>query len=98
VANVKRTGLTAEVDPEYYLPWAQAVILSPTLCIRTAGDPVSLIGAMRAKVAEMDKNIPLYRVRTLEDSVYRASAQPRFETLLLTCFAILALLLSAVSL
>jgi ABC-type antimicrobial peptide transport system permease subunit len=96
--NVKRQKLTADVDAEYYLPYAQAVITSPTLEIRTAGDPASLIGALRAQLAAMDRNIPLYRVATMEDSVSKAAAQARFQTLLLACFAGMALVLSAVGL
>ncbi len=96
--NVKRQKLTADVDAEYYLPYAQAVITSPPLAIRTAGDPTSLIGALRAQIAGMDRNIPLYRVATMEESVSNAAAQSRFQTLLLGCFAGMALLLSAVGL
>jgi len=96
--NVKRQKLTADVDPEYFLPFAQAVVTSPPLAIRTAGDPTSLIGALRAQLAEMDRNIPLYRVATMEESVSKAAAQSRFQTLLLACFAGMALLLSALGL
>jgi len=46
----------------------------------------------------MDPNIPLYRVATMEESVSTAAAQSRFQTLLLGCFAGMALLLSAVGL
>lgn len=98
VGDVKRNGPTKEVEAQYYLPWAQAVITSPTLCIRTAGDPSSVVAGLRGVLADMDKNIPLYRVHTLEDSVYRAAGGPRFHALLLTCFAGMALLLSAVGL
>jgi predicted permease len=96
--NVKRHGLTEESAPEYYLPFAQAVITSPTLVVRTAGDPWQLANAVRTRLAGMDRNIPLYRVSTLEESVYKAASQPRFQTLLLTCFAAMALLLSSVGL
>ena len=98
VGDVKRQSLTTEDEPIYYLPWTQAVITSPTLCIRTAGDPTNLIGALRGQLAQMDRSVPLFRVSTLENSVYRAAAQPRFQTLLLSCFAAMALLLSAVGL
>src|SRR5712692_131521 len=77
VGSVKRRRLTAEPDPQYYLPWAQAVITSPTLCIRTTGDPTSLVSAVRAQLAEMDRNVPLYRVRTLDEFVERADAVER---------------------
>ena len=98
VGDVKRQSLTTEDEPIYYLPWTQAVITSPTLCIRTAGDPTNLIGALRGQLAQMDRSVPLFRVSTLENAVYRAAAQPRFQTLLLSCFAAMALLLSAVGL
>ncbi|HEX3682840.1 MAG TPA: ABC transporter permease [Bryobacteraceae bacterium] len=98
VGDVKRTSLTAEFDPQYYLPWAQAPLLSPTLCIRTAGDPLNIVSSVRSVVSDLDRNIPLYRVNTLEKSESQAAAQPRFQTLLVTCFASVALLLSAVGL
>lgn len=98
VGNVKRTGLTADVDAELYLPWEQAVITTPTICIRTATNPASIIRPLRATVAQIDKDVPLFRVATLENSVYQAAAEPRFHTMLLALFATLALALSAVGL
>jgi len=98
VGNVKRQSLTAEAEPIYYLPYAQAIITSPMLAIRTAGDPASLIGPLRAALANEDKDIPLYGVETLEAAASNAAAQPRFQTLLLACFAGMALLLSAIGL
>ena len=98
VGNVKRLGLTADAEPQYYLPWEQAVIVAPPVCIRTAGDPNTLIGPLRAELASLDPGVPLYRVGTLDESIYKAAAHPRFQTLLLTCFAGMALLLSAIGL
>jgi putative ABC transport system permease protein len=98
VGNVKRKGLTADADPIYYLPWTQAVITSPALCIRTSGDPASLIAPLRSTLAELDKSIPIYHESTLENAVYRGAAQPRFYAVLVTSFGALALLLSAVGL
>ena len=98
VGNVKRRSLTAEPEPLHYLPYAQAVITSPVLAIRTAGDPASLIGPLRAALENEDKDIPLYGVETLETAASNAAAQPRFQTLLLGSFAGMALLLSAIGL
>jgi predicted permease len=98
VENIKREGLTADVDPEYYLPLAQALISDPYLTIRTNRDPASIEHELRAAVHEMDKGVPVYQVSTLEDYVSQSEAQPRFQTLLLTCFAGIALLLSAIGL
>jgi predicted lysophospholipase L1 biosynthesis ABC-type transport system permease subunit len=98
VGNVKIEGIITPQSPHYFLPFEQAVITSPPVAIRTAGDPLSLIGPLRAAIAGMDRDVPLYRIRTLDDLVYRAAAQPRFQTLLLSSFATLALLLAAVGL
>jgi ABC-type antimicrobial peptide transport system permease subunit len=98
VGSVKRRSLTTEAEPIQYLPYAQAIITSPPLAIRTAGDPASLAGALRAVLTSEDKDIPVYGVQTLEEAASKAAAQPRFQTMLLGCFAGMALLLSAIGL
>jgi predicted permease len=98
VGNTRRKGLTAEVEPQYYLPYAQAVVANPLLVIRTSGDPAIVQGAIRAAVHETDKSVPVYQVSTLEDYVSKSAAQPRFQTFLLTCFTAIALILAAIGL
>jgi len=98
VADVKSSQLSGDVTPEYYLAFAQAAGLSPKLVIRTTVDPVSLIGPLRGQLAEIDKNLPLYDVKTMDGLVSESAAQSRFHALLLSCFAAIALLLSAVGL
>ncbi|MGB8538391.1 MAG: ABC transporter permease [Acidobacteriaceae bacterium] len=98
VGNVKRKGLTADVDPQYYVPYAQAVITNPFLAIRTSGDPAGLEKALQAALHGMDKGVPLYQVSTLEDYLSKSAAAPLFQTLLLSGFALIALLLSAIGL
>jgi predicted permease len=98
VGDIKRRGLTAEADPQYYLPYAQSVITNPFLTIRTTGDPAAVENALRAAVHEMDKSVPVYQVSKLENYVSKSVAQPRFQTLLLSCFAAIALMLSAIGL
>jgi putative ABC transport system permease protein len=66
--------------------------------LRTTGDPAMLERAVKATVAAMDTNIPTYRVHPLEYYVAQAVAPARFQTLLLTSFAAIALLLAAVGL
>jgi putative ABC transport system permease protein len=98
VGSVKRRALTAEMDPQYYLPWEQALITWPTITIRSATDPSNLVGAVRDVVAGIDREIPVYRVSTMENIVSRASAGPRFQTLLLGSFASMALFLAGIGL
>jgi predicted permease len=98
VGDIKRKGLTAGEEPQYFLPYAQALITSPYLVVRTSGDPLLQQGAIRAAVHEMDKSVPVYQVATLEDYIFKSTAQPRFQTLLLTGFAAIALVLAAIGL
>ncbi len=98
VGNVKVGHLTRDLVPEMYLPFSQSVVVSPKLVIRTAADPVSLISAVRGQVAQIDKNLPLYEVRTMDDVFSRSAAQQRFQALLVSAFAVISLLLSAIGL
>lgn len=98
VGNIKRTGLTAEVDPQFYLPFAQAVITNPFLVVRTDVEPTSMQHAISAAIHQFDKSAPVYEVSTAEQYLVNSAAQPRFQALLLACFAGIGLILSAIGL
>ena len=98
VGNVKVGQLTRDIVPEMYLPFAQSVVVPPKLIVRSAADPVGLISALRAQVAQIDKNLPLYEVRTMDDVFSRSAARQRFQALLVSAFAVISLLLSAIGL
>jgi predicted permease len=98
VGSVKRKGITTQTEAQFYLPLAQAIILSPAIVVRTTGDPLAMLAPVRDQVSQMDSNVPLYRVNTLDDFVALSAAQPRFQTVLITFFAGMALLLSAIGL
>jgi putative ABC transport system permease protein len=98
VGDIKSRALTTAAEPQYYLPYAQAVITNPYVIIRTNADSKMLTVAVHAAIRAMDKSVPLYEVSALEDYVTKSAAQPRFQMLLLTCFAGIALLLAAIGL
>jgi predicted permease len=98
VGDIRQQGMAAEPEPHYYLPWTQALITNPYLFIRTTGNPAPLERAIKTTIAGMDTNIALYRVHPLEYYVTKTVAPARFQTLLLTSFAGIALLLAAVGL
>jgi len=98
VGDIRRKGLPVESEPAYYLPYAQAVVTNPFLTIRTGGDPFTVENELRAVLHDMDKSVPLYQVSTLESYVSKSVAQPRFQTLLLCFFGVIALILSAIGL
>lgn len=98
VDDIKIGSLTTDAPEMFYFPFAQAAISSPSLVIRAAGDPTAMILPVRDQVASINRNVPVYRVHTLDDMLSDAASQPRFSMLLLSSFAAMALLLAAVGL
>jgi predicted permease len=96
VANVNRENLTEGAEPEYYVPYAQVPLGPPVFALRVAGDPDRYTETIRAAMAQIDSTLPVYGVRT--NLLAKSTAQQRFQTLLLTAFAAIALLLAAIGL
>ena len=96
VGDIRGTRLATPAAPEYYVPEATVAFTDLTLVIRTKGDPASLTPALREVVKEMDKDQPLYDVRTMDALVARSVARQRFSMTLIGVFAVLAMLLAAV--
>ena len=96
VRNVKSDTLEPGTKPQVYESYVQRPVASFSLMLRSAMDPASLTPALRHVVAQLDPELPLLRVMSM-DSVIEASrnGNPLFTRLLAT-FAILALALSAI--
>jgi predicted permease len=95
VGDVKDQGLDRGANPQVYFYWAQSPAHDGTLVVRGA-NVSSLASAIRSKAQELDKQLPISNVRTLEDIVEGSIAEPRTYTLLLALFAGIALTLAAV--
>jgi len=98
VKDVHHASLNEGADEESYVPHAQAPNNTITMVARTGNDPKNLIASVRREVAALDSELPVFNVRTLEETLSRSVAQPRFNTLLLATFAAVALLLTAIGL
>ena len=96
VGNIRQESLTDEVTPEIYVPFAQMPINGMTLLVRTTADPLALVSAVRNEVLAIDKDQPIYDVKTLNQRVNDAVAVSRSLMLLFTAFALLALVLGSV--
>jgi putative ABC transport system permease protein len=97
--NVRTQGLDIGFFPEIYMPYTQYSSWQERpsdLVIRTFGQPLSIVSGVRSTVAELDKNLPISDVRTLDQVTNEALSLKNFLTVLLTSFAGLALLLAAV--
>ena len=98
VKDVHHASLREESGNEIYAPHSQAPFNTLTMVARTSSDPQALIASVRREVIALDSELPVFNVRTLEETLSRSVAQPRFNTLLLAIFAGLALLLTAIGL
>src|SRR5919108_219823 len=102
VADVKHNGLTDVIKEKFYIPHTQwhkvagQPIRAMSLVVKTSGDPRALTGSIRQAVRELDPNLPIADVRTMDDVVGAAMSAPRFTGVLLGIFAALALALSAI--
>ncbi len=96
VADVHHEGRESQALPQMFLAYAQAPGPNFNLTIRTRNDPSALSSAVRAAVLAIDKNQPVYGIKTMEARVSEAGVRRRVETLLLAAFGLLALCLAAV--
>jgi predicted permease len=94
--HLRHLSLLEEVREQVYFPVRQAHRNPMAWMIRTNADPASLSGPIRATVAALDPQLPIFDVRPLSDYVSGARATQRFTMLLATVFAGLALLLASV--
>src|SRR5438270_11380873 len=95
VADMHLISLRLPPKPQIYLPHQQFAISTMSIFVRTQMDPQSLIGTLRRTVGEIDKDVPIYRARTLADYMSGSVAQPRLNAMLVGLFALIALLLAA---
>ncbi|HEY3138919.1 MAG TPA: ABC transporter permease [Blastocatellia bacterium] len=93
VGDVKSLSLDAPIELNVYVPYWQFPMQTPTLLVRTAGNPANLAAALFSEVRALNKNLPAPKVQTMNDRLSEVLAQPRFQTLLLTLFGVVTLIL-----
>ena len=96
VSNSKFTDLRTEARPTTLWPHPQLPYTAMTLTVRTGADPLSFASLIEREVHAIDKDQPVSDVRTMDQWVARTMAQARFSSVLLTVFALLALLLASI--
>jgi len=100
IAGVVKTGTYRTIGeaslPYIYVPLAQNRAGQFTIIARTAGSPTALAAALRAEVHRLDRNLPVFDVKTMNEHIGEALSQERMIATLLGIFGLLALLLAAV--
>jgi len=99
VGNVKTTTVFQEmgyvVEPTVYRPFAQQSSASMSLFVPTNGDRNALMNPLREKLWGLDNEVTLANMKTMDERLSELQSQPRFRTILLSAFAPLALMLTA---
>jgi putative ABC transport system permease protein len=86
-------------QPDFFLPYAQnPAHQRPQVVMKVSGDPLSYESTVRSIVKRFDPDAPVFGYRTVADKLRMRSAQPRFEAAVVSAFAAIALLLSALGL
>jgi putative ABC transport system permease protein len=97
IAGNTKESLDAEATPQMYVPYAQdANWSSLSFVIRTSGDPAAIAAAARSEIRNVDKGIPVFNTRTMDDVLLTSVAPHRTPMLLLSAFASMALLLAMI--
>lgn len=99
VGAVKHEALAGTSEKEtYYLPFRQSSVSGPTIVIRTAVNPTSVIAQLREVVRAVDPKLPLGQVQTMQELIDVSLQVRRAPMLLLIVFSVIALALAAIGL
>jgi ABC-type antimicrobial peptide transport system, permease component len=96
VADVRAIGLDSEPVPELYTPLTQRPGREMSFVLRGAGDPSQWAKRIRSEISSVDPDQAIASLRTMDEVLSTSVARPRFNTLLLTLFAGMALILAMV--
>jgi len=97
MADVRELGPGTDPLATFYLPlrWDYDML---SLLLVTSGDPLAVVGAVRQAIGEVDADITLSAIQTMQDRLSGTLFQPRFRTALVAVFALVTLILSSIGL
>jgi putative ABC transport system permease protein len=97
VDDVKNHGLQDPIEPETWVPYTVTGSAQRGVLVRTAGDPLLMMNAMRQEIWGTDRSVALTLTGTMEDFINSFSySQPRFGFLLVTVFALVGVILVSI--
>ncbi|HET7456056.1 MAG TPA: ABC transporter permease [Gemmatimonadaceae bacterium] len=96
VGDVRYGTVDSLPAPDVYLSYAQSPVGRNMLFVRTAGDPLAVVPAVRRALHELSPDAPVHDVKTMAARVADATASARFSTVLLTLFGVVALVLATI--
>jgi predicted permease len=97
VGDVRYESLEKPADNDVYVSFRQYPETA-NVAVRTAADPMAMARVVTGVVHSLDKDLPVYGVKTMDQQVANATSRARFSTVLLSTFAAVALLLAGIGL
>jgi putative ABC transport system permease protein len=98
VGHVHNVGPQSEGEPQLYLPYLQHAARTMSVVARTTAPISSIAAPVRAAIKSLDADLPVAKLGSMDDIVFRALSKQRFNTLLLGVFAATALILASIGL
>jgi putative ABC transport system permease protein len=96
IGDTRNDGLSQPTFPAVYLPYTLFAPPDRELAVRTVGDPLAVVNAVRMKARELDKDLAIGKPNTLDEVMGEETQQPRFNMALFSSFAGLGLALAAI--
>jgi putative ABC transport system permease protein len=97
-ADVAELGVGSNPIPIFYLPARWSPRVNMHFLVRTQGDPLESARALRQAVADVDRDIPISSIQTVEARLSDSLFQPKFRSAVVGLFALVALILSSIGL
>ncbi len=104
VGNIRHNRYEREIQPQMYVPYTQQPAVSRsrwlesrltmTFVVRAAADPMRLVPALRTAVADVDRNLPIFKIKMLDAYIAEQLWQPQQTTILLAVFGAIAVVLA----
>ena len=96
LGDIRDNALDDAGIPQLYLPYAQQPFIFATLAVRTSGEPLAMTRSVQKAIWSIDKDQPMWKIRTLQFLVDRSFSYRRYTLALLGGFSVLALVLAAI--
>ena len=96
VGRVKQDALDSNPRIAFYFPHSQYTTSAMNVVLRSNVAPAALTSALKKEIRELDPDLPIYNVRTMDDRVQESLARRRFSMVMLGLFAALALALATI--
>jgi putative ABC transport system permease protein len=98
VADTRQLGLREDPPPIVYIPYQQFALPFTNLVVRSSAPEATVTALLRTSLSTIDRDLPFAEISTLQDVLDRSMDEPRFQTMFVGLFALVALALAAVGL